>query len=103
MDDQTNPDDVSPVEPEVSGVETAQVPVADAADAPVAMLASGGDWLVPYSCSVATVDGASRLGTPTWRNLYPNESAHAQDLYRQHQPEVDRGWRLFLIDQLALP
>lgn len=75
----------------------------DAADAPVAMLASGGDWLVPYSCSVATVDGAARLGTPTWRNLYPNESAHAQDLYRQHQPEVDRGWRLFLIDALALP
>ena len=75
----------------------------DAADVPVAMLASGGDWLVPYSCSVATVDGAARLGTPTWRNLYPNESAHAQDLYRQHQPEIDRGWRLFLIDALALP
>jgi dienelactone hydrolase len=75
----------------------------DAADAPVAMLASGGDWLVPYSCSVATVDGAARLGTPTWRNLYPQESAHAQDLYRQHQAEIDRGWRLFLIDALALP
>jgi dienelactone hydrolase len=74
----------------------------DAADAPVAMLASGFDPLVPYACSVGVVDTAALGGTPVWRNLYPNESAHAQALYAAHRDEVDRGWRLFLIDVLHL-
>jgi hypothetical protein len=74
----------------------------DAADAPVAMLASGGDALVPYACAVGTVDTAAAVGTPVWRNFYPLENSHAQALYAAHQDEVDRGWRLFLIDTLGL-
>jgi acetyl esterase/lipase len=75
----------------------------DAFDAPIAVLASGGDPLVPFACSVATVNAAEAVGTPVLRNFYEQESAHAQALYAQHQAEVDRSWRLFLIDHLDLP
>ena len=74
----------------------------DVADAPVAMLASGFDPLVPYACSVGVVDSAAANGTPVWRNFFPNENLHAQGLYGAHRDEVDRGWRLFLIDVLHL-
>ncbi len=74
----------------------------DGADAPVAMLASGFDPLVPYACAVGVVDGAAANGTPVWRNFFPNENLHAQALYAAHRDEVDRGWRLFLIDVLHL-
>lgn len=74
----------------------------DAADAPVAMLASGFDALVPYACAVGTVETAALGGTPVWRNFYPDENLHAQALYEAHRDEVDRGWRLFLIDVLHL-
>lgn len=74
----------------------------DAFDAPVAVSASGGDPLVPFACSVATVNAAEAVGTPVRRNFYEQESAHAQALYVQHQAEIDRSWRLFLIDNLDL-
>lgn len=74
----------------------------DAFDAPVAISASGGDPLVPFACSVATANAAAATGTPVLRNFYEQESAHAQALYAQHQPEIDRAWRLFLIDHLHL-
>jgi acetyl esterase/lipase len=74
----------------------------DAADAPIAMLASGFDALVPFTCASNTVAAAEALGTPVWRNFFPAENGHAQALYAAHQDEVDRGWRLFLIDQLGL-
>lgn len=74
----------------------------DVADAPVAMLASGFDPLVPYACAVGVVDSAAANGTPVWRNFFPNEDLHAQGLYGAHRDEVDRGWRLFLIDVLHL-
>ncbi len=74
----------------------------DAFDAPIAVLASGGDQLVPFACSVATVNAAEAVGTPVMRNFYEQESAHAQVLYAQHQSEIDRSWRLFLIDHLHL-
>jgi acetyl esterase/lipase len=74
----------------------------DAADAPVAMLASGGDPLVPYACAVGVVDTAAAGGIPVWRNFYPEENLHAQALYAAHRDEVDRGWRLFLIDTMHL-
>ena len=74
----------------------------DAFDAPIAVSASGGDPLVPYSCSVATVNAAEAVGTPVVRNFYEQESAHAQSLYNQHKAEIDRSWRLFLIDHLDL-
>ena len=75
----------------------------DALDAPIAVAASGGDPLVPYACTVATVNAAQAAGTPVVRNFYEQESAHAQALYAQHQGEIDRSWRLFLIDHLDLP
>jgi dienelactone hydrolase len=74
----------------------------DANDAPIAMLASGGDPAVPFECSVATVDAASALGTPTVANYYPSESGHAKVLYRQHQAEVDEDWTAFVYQQLKL-
>lgn len=74
----------------------------DAADAPVAMIASGGDPLVPYSCSVATVAATLAAGVPALGQWFELESSHAQGLYSAHQGEIDRSWRLFLIDHLHL-
>lgn len=74
----------------------------DAFDAPIAMAASGGDPLVPFACSVATVSAAEAVGTPVLRHFFEQESAHAQSLYNQHKAEIDRSWRLFLIDHLDL-
>ena len=74
----------------------------DSFDAPVAIAASGGDPLVPFACSVATVEAAAAFGTPVLRHFYELESAHAQGLYAAHRDEIDRGWRLFLIDHLEL-
>jgi predicted esterase len=74
----------------------------DSFDAPLAVSASGGDPLVPFACSVATVNAAESVGTPVVRNFFEQESAHAQALYAQHQAEIDRSWRLFLIDHLDL-
>ncbi|MFM7687237.1 MAG: alpha/beta hydrolase [Actinomycetota bacterium] len=75
----------------------------DAADAPIASLASGKDPLVPFACTHSVVNTAESLGTAVWRNHYTEENGHAQGLYRSHQDEVDRGWRLFLVDVLDLP
>ena len=74
----------------------------DANDAPISILASGGDPAVPYECSVATLDAARSLGTPTQRLLYPKESGHAQALYKAHQATVDAAWSAFLIEHLDL-
>ncbi|MCY7301026.1 MAG: alpha/beta hydrolase [Ilumatobacteraceae bacterium] len=74
----------------------------DALDAPIAVSASGGDPLVPFACSVATVNAAQAVGTPVVRNFYEQEGAHAQTLYAEHRAEIDRSWRLFLIDHLDL-
>lgn len=74
----------------------------DANDAPISMLASGGDQAVPYTCSVATVTKAASFGTPVQRLYYPSESGHAQTLYKQHQAAVDKAWTAFLIEQLDL-
>lgn len=74
----------------------------DAADAPVAMIASGGDPLVPYSCSVATVNATLAVGVPALGQWFELESSHAQGLYSAHRGEIDRAWRLFLIDHLDL-
>lgn len=75
----------------------------DAADAPIASVASGKDPLVPFACTHSVLNTAEALGTPVWRNHFSEESGHAQGLYRAHQDEVDRGWRLFLVDVLDLP
>lgn len=74
----------------------------DALDTPIAVSASGGDPLVPFACSVTTVNATQAAGIPVVRNFYEQESAHAQALYAQHQAEIDRSWRLFLIDHLDL-
>lgn len=74
----------------------------DAFDAPIASLASGNDPLVPFACSTATVSAAEAVGTPVVRNFFEEESGHALGLYLQHRAEVDRSWRLFLIDHLTL-
>jgi len=74
----------------------------DAKDAPIGMIASGGDTAVPYECSVATVDAAKSFGTPTVANYWPAESTHAQALYRRHQTEIDAAWTAFLYERLAL-
>jgi predicted esterase len=75
----------------------------DALDAPVAIAASGGDALVPFACSAATLDAASAVGTPVVRSYFPLESAHAEGLYLAHQAEIDRAWRAFLVEHLELP
>lgn len=74
----------------------------DGFDAPIAVAASGGDSLVPYACSQATVDAAAAADTPVLRNFYALESSHAQGLYYAHQAEIDRAWRAFLIEHLEL-
>jgi dienelactone hydrolase len=74
----------------------------DAFDAPVAIAASGGDPLVPLACSVATADATAAAGLDVQRHFFTEESAHAQALYAAHRDEIDRSWRLFLIDHLHL-
>ena len=74
----------------------------DAADPPIAVLASGGDRVVPFTCSVATVDQAAALGSPVMRNYYELEAGHARGLYNAHQPEIDRAWRSFPIEHMDL-
>ena len=74
----------------------------DALDAPVAISASGGDGLVPFSCSAATLDAAAAVGTPVVRSFFAGESGHAGGLYFAHQAEIDRAWRAFLIEHLEL-
>lgn len=74
----------------------------DSQDAPIAVSASGGDSLVPFSCSIATVDAAAAVGTPVLRSYYALENAHAQSLYYAHRAEIERSWRAFLIDHLGL-
>lgn len=74
----------------------------DANDAPISFLASGKDPLVAYRCVTATADQVQKVGTPLQRIYYPTESGHAQQLYRQHQAQVDPKWESFLIDHLDL-
>ncbi len=74
----------------------------DANDAPISFLASGKDPLVAYRCVQATADQVEKVGTPVERIYYPSESGHAQQLYRQHQAQVDPKWESFLIDHLDL-
>jgi predicted esterase len=74
----------------------------DSADAPLALLASGDDALVPFSCVNATADAALAAGTPVVRSFFTAEALHAQALYAAHQAEVDRAWRQFLIDAFHL-
>jgi hypothetical protein len=74
----------------------------DSADAPLAILASDGDALVPFSCVNATADAAQAAGTPVVRSFFTGEALHAQALYAEHQAEVDRAWRQFLIDAFHL-
>ncbi len=74
----------------------------DALDAPVAISASGGNGLVPFACSAATLDAAAAVGTPVVRRFFPGESGHAEGLYFAHQAEIDRAWRAFLIEHLEL-
>jgi acetyl esterase/lipase len=74
----------------------------DSADAPLAVLASGGDPLVPFSCVNATADAAQAVGTPVVRSFFTAEALHAQALYGAHQAEVDRAWRQVLIDAFHL-
>ena len=74
----------------------------DAIDAPISILASGGDRAVPYTCSVDTLDRAEAVGVRVQRLLYPTEDAHAYVLYGKHQADVDTAWRHFLIVSLDL-
>lgn len=74
----------------------------DSFDAPIAVAASGGDSLVPFACSQATVNAAAAAGTPVVRNFYALENSHAQGLYSAHQAEIDRAWRAFLVEHLTL-
>ena len=74
----------------------------DSFDAPIAVSASGGDPLVPFSCSIATVDAAAAVGTPVVRNYYALENSHAQSLYYAHRAEIERSWRAFLVEHLGL-
>jgi dienelactone hydrolase len=74
----------------------------DANDAPIGMIASGGDISVPYECSTETIASAKALGTKTVANYWPEESLHAKDLYRAHQVDVDKAWTAFLYNQLQL-
>jgi predicted esterase len=77
-------------------------PSIDANDAPLSLLASGGDQAVPYACTVATADQAASFGTGVQRIFYPSESGHAQGLYLTHQATVDAGWARFLKKHLRL-
>jgi acetyl esterase/lipase len=74
----------------------------DAADAPLSMLAAGGDAAVPFACSTATADAAEEAGVAVQRLLYPDESGHAKALYTVHQAEVDAAWQEFLVVHLRL-
>jgi hypothetical protein len=74
----------------------------DADDAPLSMLASGGDAAVPFACSTATGDAAEAVGVAVQRLLYPDESGHAKGLYTAHQAEVDAAWKEFLVVHLRL-
>jgi acetyl esterase/lipase len=74
----------------------------DRNDAPVSFLASGKDPLVSFACVKATADATQKAGTVVQRIYYPNESGHAQLLYRQHQTVVDPRYEAFLIDHLDL-
>lgn len=74
----------------------------DAADAPISILAAGGDRSVPYACSVETLDRAEASGVMVQRLLYPNEDGHAYGLYSDHQTAVDTAWRDFLVVAMDL-
>jgi acetyl esterase/lipase len=74
----------------------------DVNDAPISILASGGDRALPYACSTATVDRAESVGTAVQRLFYPRESAHAASLYRAHQVDTDASWTTFLVEHLDL-
>ena len=60
----------------------------DAADAPIAMVAAGGDPLIPFSCSAATTASAEAVGTPVARNFYALDTGHAESIY--YAPGRDR-------------
>jgi dienelactone hydrolase len=77
-------------------------PAIDGNDAPISILASGGDQAVPFGCSVATLNAAKAAGTPTLGLLYPDESGHALALYKAHRAAVDQAWTAFLVDHLHL-
>lgn len=74
----------------------------DRFDAPLSLLASGHDPLVPYQCVTATANAASKVGTPVQRIFYPSESLHVKSLYKEHQATVDSQWTSFLIKELHL-
>lgn len=74
----------------------------DAADAPISILAAGGDRAVPSRCSVETLDLAEAAGVDVQRLLSPDETGHAGGLYDRHRAEVDAAWREFLLTQLGL-
>lgn len=78
------------------------MPSIDANDAPLSLLASGGDPAVPFACTSATADEAESLGTGVQRIFYPSESGHASGLYLKHQATVDAAWARFLKKHLRL-
>lgn len=71
-------------------------------DAPISLLASGGDRAVPFDCVVATADRSEAAGLAVQRIFYPDEDLHARKLYYAHQADVDEQWPEFLAEHLDL-
>jgi acetyl esterase/lipase len=74
----------------------------DSADAPLHLLASELDPLVPFDCVTETETLTRAAGVEVGTAYYYGEGTHALGLYSKYRTAVDALWTGFLIEHLAL-
>ena len=74
----------------------------DSADAPLHLLASELDTLVPFDCVTQTETLTRAAGVEVGTAYYYGEGTHASGLYSKYRTAVDPLWTAFLIEHLGL-
>lgn len=74
----------------------------DATDAPIHLLASELDRLVPFRCVEATEQRTREVGVDVETMYFLADGTHARALYLAHQAQVDAAWSRFLVEHLDL-
>ena len=73
-----------------------------AGDAPIALIASKNDPIVPYTCVTDTIAAARDAGLVAELTSYCNSSAHSKAIYNPNKTATDDAWTNFLARELGL-
>lgn len=74
----------------------------DGSDAPLHLLASELDTLVPFACVTRTEALTRAAGVAVGTAYYSGEGTHALGLYSKYRAAVDPLWTAFLVEHLGL-